>query len=273
MGPAILMRGYGGKTGRRVARVPSPPGSGDSVRFGDEACLHARRGDACVYVCADRLAAARRAAEDGCRVGILDDGLQHRRLARELEIITLPAVRPFGNGRLLPRGPLREGPQALQRAGIIVLAHVPGSASRIAPPPSLLERLGVPILTWRDEITVRPLITGDRTPPPGAPVVLLCGIARPGTFREAMEDAGYRVAAVEAFPDHHPFARRDCDAARERAAQLGVEWILTTAKDAERLASIVDLQRPTICVAELSMVWSDGEAEMLLRSRLRAIVR
>jgi tetraacyldisaccharide 4'-kinase len=273
MAPAILLRGYRGEVRHGVARVPSPPGPHDVARFGDEACLHARAGEAAVYVSPDRREGAERAASEGCRVAILDDGLQHRRLARDLEIIALPAGRPLGNGRLLPRGPLREGTRALERADLIVLSHAGRRSLPSATPELPFARPGVRILSWGDHLDILPLAPGDPVPSPGARVALLCGIARPGPFRDAVEDAGYAVALIEAFPDHHAFTRRECDSVRRRAAGSGIEWILTTGKDAERLKQIAGPGGPAVCIAALSIVWNEADAESLLRVRLGEIGR
>jgi tetraacyldisaccharide 4'-kinase len=273
MAPALLLRGYRGKVRRGVERVPSPPGPGDASRFGDEGCLHARIGDAAVYVSPDRQSAAIQAASDGCRIAILDDGMQHRRLSRDIEIVSLPGDTPIGNGRLLPRGPLREGPLALARADLVVLAHAPEPTPVAASPRIPWVRPDVRILSWHDRITIAPLVSEGPAPSPGERVVLLCGIARPGPFRRAVEEAGYPVVAVEAFPDHHPFSGVECDAVRNHAARLGVRWIVTTAKDAVRLCEIVGTGERTIAVAALMIVWNEADAEAFLRTRLREIVR
>jgi len=282
---AIVLRGYRGEIRHGVGRVPARPEPGDAVRFGDEACLHARRGDATVYVAADRLAAAQRAAEEGKALVILDDGMQHRGLARDLEIVSLPGHRPIGNGRLLPRGPLREGPGALSRADVLILAHAPLDGSAHTREPRFVAlRAGVPIFSWRDRLSFRPMTripatTADPVPagepgsipPPGARVAVLCGIARPEPFRIAVRDAGFEVAWCESFPDHHPFTPMEIAALRARASGDRIPWIVTTEKDEMRIAGIAGAGAPTMLVAELSLDWNEPEAERTLREHLRRI--
>jgi tetraacyldisaccharide 4'-kinase len=270
MHPAILLRGYGRRGRGGGARVPSAIGAAEVAEFGDEACLHARSGAAAVYVGADRRESAERAAADGCTLAILDDGMQHRGLARDFEIVTLPAENPIGNGRLLPRGPLREPQTALARADLIVLAH---SAASVPPPETLaIIRRNAPrtaTLSWKGGLALRPL--SGRMPPPSGTVALLTGVGRPDSFRRAVERAGHRVAWEATFPDHHRFRQREIEAVRRRARADRIEWVLTTAKDEMRLLEIDLGEAPAFCCADLSLAWNDPGAESQLRALLRRI--
>jgi len=119
----IVLRGYGG----RSAHWPREVSDGSAwEEVGDEAVLLARRTGAIVVAGPDRVAAARRAIELGAQIVLSDDGLQHYRLARDLEIAVIDARRGLGNGRLLPAGPLREPRRRLSRVNLIVLTHRAG---------------------------------------------------------------------------------------------------------------------------------------------------
>ena len=200
--------------------------------------------------------------------------MQHRQLARDFEIVTLPADRPLGNGRLLPRGPLREPAEALGRADLIVLSHTP----RSGPETSFLDRADhlapeVPILSWRAEVTVEPLATVGETSIPlekGAPVGIVCGIGRPRRFRRAIEEAGHPVAWVEAFADHHRYAARQIDAVQARAERDRLAAVVTTEKDAVRIGSLQGVRLSGLLVAVLRLVWREDEAREGLRRMLRA---
>ncbi len=114
---AIVSRGYGGRA-RGVTRVTlhSRPSE-----VGDEPLLLARRAHATVFIGRDRVAAARTAVADGADIVLCDDGLQHLALVRQCEIVVIDGQRGFGNGRLLPRGPLRESPRRLRRVNAVVI--------------------------------------------------------------------------------------------------------------------------------------------------------
>ena len=115
---AVITRGYGREAHAGVLSVNA---DSSASAVGDEALLIFRRAQLPVYVCRDRLAAARAAVAAGAQVVIADDGLQHLRLARDFEIALLDAARGLGNGALLPAGPLREPPARLGSVGAVVL--------------------------------------------------------------------------------------------------------------------------------------------------------
>lgn len=194
--PGIVSRGYG-------ARVDEPRGVDPSDRaqdVGDEPLLLAARGGCPVWVGADRVRAARalRAQHPHIDVLVLDDGLQHYRLARDVEIAVVDA-RGFGNGFLLPAGPLREPPSRL-RSVDAVIAHgtsaVSGYAMRLAG-----ERLCR--LDNRSECRDASEFAGRR-------VHAVAGIGDPGRFFADLERLGLDVEP-HAFPDHHPFCAGDLE--------------------------------------------------------------
>lgn len=215
--PAVLSRGYGARSmgsrrGGATWKVPALAGEGDAARYGDEppwlAARAAQHGGAGVWVAPARIHAARAAAAAGADLAILDDGFQHRRLRRDGEIVTLGGRHPFANGRLLPRGPLREPPAALRRADVVVLAGVEPeaageSAGRVRP----WLRDGVPILSWRAMPALLPVRGAG--PAAGEPVLLVAGIAHPERLLEAVARLGQPVAQHRFFPDHHRFTAGD----------------------------------------------------------------
>lgn len=236
---AVLSRGYG-----RTQREPvmfgavfgAPAGAAAPVpsfaQAGDEPLLISRRCPwARLYVGADRVALARRAVEDGATALVLDDGFQHRRLARDVEIVVVDEAAAFGNGHLLPRGPLREPPSALARADLIWL--------RRGPDPSAPGRWPKPVVEAFHE-TGRVLLGGEaravdaRAALPGRPVVAFTGIARPGSFVRSLEAAGARVVTTFAFADHHVFTPAEVAHAGKAAKDAGA-LLITTEKDAVRL--------------------------------------
>jgi tetraacyldisaccharide 4'-kinase len=240
---AVLSRGYGAE--RRDARVVAD-GTRillDAEAAGDEPLLLARRLPGARVLCGPRRAdLARTAVRDlGADALLLDDGFQHRGLARDLDVVVLDAANPFGNGRLLPAGPNREPRGALLRAGVVWLSRVDQAEAGALPPLRALARAA----SGRDPVESRhaPVDVLDgalaRGFGPdalqGRRVLLLAGIARPDGFRRTLATMGAVVAAARVFPDHHRFGRADLAEALRAAAEAGCELVVTTEKDAVRL--------------------------------------
>jgi tetraacyldisaccharide 4'-kinase len=172
------------------------------------------------------------------QVLILDDGFQHRRLARDLDIVLIDALDPWGAGYLLPRGLLREPKSALKRADLIVLTRAdhcePGTKERI-------------LSEIRRASHSRPLIEASFEPvgltnASGAmtqvesiagSVVAFCGIGNPEGFRKTLRGAGMESRLVEfrTFPDHHHYTTTDLDDLARWARNLGADTLITTQKD------------------------------------------
>src|SRR5690606_8303930 len=138
--PGIASRGYGGRAGSAPLHVND---ASDAATVGDEPLLLARRVVCPVVVHPERAAAAGLLAEMGCDVVLLDDGLQHYRLERDFEIAVVDGARGFGNGRLLPAGPLREPVERLESVDRVLLKH-PGAGR-----PAALDRPGLPVTPFR----------------------------------------------------------------------------------------------------------------------------
>jgi len=240
--PAIVSRGYGGNAGRGPLVVAGSTGGPrvEAARCGDEPWLLARTlAGTIVVVGADRVAGAAEARRIGAELILLDDGFQHRRLARDLDVVLLDAVRPFGNGRLLPAGSLREPPDSLGRADVVVLTRaVPGerheeSCRRIA-----RHAPGTPLLRSTHRATGFVDADGAAMPTPDR-VVAFCGIARPASFRASLDALGVAVAAFEPFRDHHPYTVAELGRLRRRAEAEGAV-LVTTEKDMARLIALPD---------------------------------
>ena len=236
--PAVVSRGYGGRAGRGPLVVSTGAGPlYDAATAGDEPYLLARAlaGEALVVVGSDRLAGAREAARLGADVALLDDGFQHRRLARDLDIVLLDASNPFGNYRLLPAGRLREPITSLARADVVIVTR----CRRADEPLWVIERI------VRHHNPEAPLVraghravgfvdrAGHEVARP-ARAVAFCGIGNPARFRIDLAAQGVELLAFEAHRDHHPYTAAElgrlAGLAREREAPL-----VTTEKDLARL--------------------------------------
>lgn len=195
---AVVLRGYGGQhrgTPRLVQLSDNP------ADVGDEAILHARRGAQVVVIGGDRVAAARLAMQHGAELVVCDDGLQHRRLARDYEIVVVDGARGVGNGWPLPAGPLREPASRLESVNAVVVTHRDQGAGSRSPPvrdPLLIDAhfaLGEAVNVVSGER--RPL----RTFASVAPLHAVAAIGHPDAFFRALRAAGLDPA-THALPDH-----------------------------------------------------------------------
>jgi len=219
---AILSRGYGAEAGRN-----------------DEAMvLEENLPDVPHYQAADRVALAQTAIEESeSEVLVLDDGFQHRRLARDLDIVLVDATDPWGGGYLLPRGGLREPRQNLRRTGMLVITRCD------AVDPAELDRLAGVIFGLAPDLPVArtihapvELTNGERRESVeslrGKPVGAFCGIGNPAAFQQTLAGLGADVRAFREFPDHHPYDRKDVVDLEQWATNLPAEAaIVTTQKD------------------------------------------
>ena len=244
----ILSRGYG----RRGREPRSVRADSDWRAVGDEPVLLARRSACPTVVAADRLAGAGALAAQGAQVILADDGLQHLRLARDCEIVVIDGARGFGNGRLLPAGPLREPPRRLQQVDAVVLNGAAEHASLAGrlPPDCLQMRLVGQQAARVDGEPPRCALAEFR----GAPVHAVAGIGNPGRFFSALQGQGLRLIEHR-FADHHAFVAAEL----EFGDQLPV---LMTEKDAVKCASFAN---PRLWYVPVSAEFSPDDARELLR--------
>ena len=236
----FLSRGYGGRE-RGPMRVD--PARHDHRAVGDEPLLLAEI--APTWVGSDRVAAARAAIAAGGEALILDDGFQDPRLAKDLSLLVVDAAYGFGNGRVMPAGPLREPAMVgLRRADAVVLLETAGAGST-PPLPA-----GTPLLRAR----MVPTASLERFR--GRAVLAFAGIGRPARFFDMLREAGCRLVDAVAFADHHRYRPEEVMALCERAARAGAVP-LTTAKDAVRLPPGA---RPMVEVAHVMVEWLDAAA-------------
>jgi tetraacyldisaccharide 4'-kinase len=196
---------------------------------------------AIVVVHPNRIAACDKAVALGADVLILDDGLQHVRVRRDLDLVLLDARAPLGNGRFLPAGPLRDVPRAAQSAGAIVLTRADlasqaqrdqahQTASRIAPAARVFEARHV-LSGFYDVVTPDDTVQ-DLT---GVGVHVLSAIARPADFVRALSTHGATVTGLSAHRDHPAVTMAEVRAACHSAATEGAACVVVTEKDAVRL--------------------------------------
>ena len=220
--PGVVSRGYGGRSGRRPVSVPAV--GANPERFGDEPPIIARRTGVPVVVCRNRVEAVRRLIDEH-RVNIVvsDDGLQHYRLARDIEIAVIDGTRGFGNGRLLPAGPLREPAERLADVDWIVANRQPSG---------LVE--SETVMRVRTLFFVN-LQTGVKMAPARfaalqANVNAVAGVGNPEGFAQTLRALGLSIA-LRPLDDHHRYSGEEI--------QFDNDWpVVCTEKDAVKLRKL-----------------------------------
>ena len=200
---------------------------------------------------------------------ILDDGFQHRRLHRDLDIVLIDATQPLGDGHLFPRGLLREPLSALARAQVVIVTRAtaidrdPAASKRIL---QLERRLGrtLPKATHQP---VELLAQGRDSEPldtvRGKPVFGFCGVGNPESFRRTLLDLGADVRDFLALPDHHNYTRGDVDELIRRASRLPASGLaLTTQKDSVKLR-VAELGNVPLLAVRVGFKLLAGESEVL----------
>lgn len=245
---AVITRGYKGAArgthvvsdGRKVISTP--------YFAGDEPVLIAESLPGTVVIKDKNRTRGARYAIDEAKSGILvlDDGFQHRRLNRDLDIVLLDAENPLGNRRTLPAGFLREPVSALSRADIVVLSKAVGTEAQLA---ERAERLA--------ELISKPVVVTSMVPKcwrlchkaelhwveevKGKRVLAFAGIAKPKSFFDMVESIGAEIAATLPLPDHCNYQKKYLDLIGSHFVTSRAEWIVTTGKDAVKLPGILSL--------------------------------
>jgi tetraacyldisaccharide 4'-kinase len=257
---AILSRGYGTQAG-----------------LNDEALVLAQNlPDVPPLVGPDRVALALTAIEElESEILVLDDGFQHRRLARNLDVVLIDATLPWGYGHLLPRGLLREPPAGLRRAGVVVLTRcdqvsqanldaVRRRIARLAPGVAVVETTHRPIELVNSAGAQQPLETLQ-----GRNVAGFCGLGNPAAFRRTLLDLAANVIAFRAYPDHHAYNLADVEQLRSWARSLPDDTLLlTTQKDLVKLR-VLQLGGRPLWAVRIRLAFRAGQEileEQLLRS-------
>lgn len=232
---AFLTRGYGGQKLHAVQVISIH----DSGTVGDEALLLAAV--APTFVGADRAAGAQAAIANGASVIVMDDGLQNPGLVQDLPLLVIDGATGFGNGRVMPAGPLREpvaAGAARCRAAVLIGPDVRGAATV----------LGIPVL--------QAVLVPDATGLAGRRVLAFAGIGRPSKFFATLAQTGAMIVGQTSYPDHHRYRPAELAVLAKRAASLDAT-LVTTPKDAVRLPLEF---RAQVLVAGVLLRWADEAA-------------
>jgi tetraacyldisaccharide 4'-kinase len=270
----ILTRGYGRRSsGTRVIVSDGNEILSDANQSGDEPLLLAERlkGLAAVICDADRVSAAHWAVENlKSDVFVLDDGFQHLRVARNLNILAIDATNPWGNGKLLPAGILREPLAELTRAECIVITRAddPNSTGQLQREIAAQSK-DCPVFCSQMRLSglrpiqgeLRSLVTAEEIK--ASPVAAFCGIGNPESFFSLLRCDGYQLGHTQVFRDHHIYTQNDIDCFVRESATRGAQILLTTAKDEVKLRSLK---------FELPCYAADIAIEIENHEKLRALI-
>ncbi len=239
-GTAILSRGYRSKlSGRAPVLINDSMGIKFSPSFcGDEPSLLAENlPSTSVIVGKDRTKAAYLAAAKGAKAIILDDGFQHRRLARDFDIVLIDAGLPSEAEHLFPRGLLREDYRSLARADLIVITKAENALQAARAQERVSRYSSAPVVIA--ELAVAKISASRATLPDSVNSLcgaLFCGIARPASFLQAMKNHGLRIISQDFFADHEDFTPAQIGNLAEKAQRAGASYLICTEKDAVKIA-------------------------------------
>ena len=244
---AILSRGYGGLYKGKVLQVSD----GKQVKTGpfeagDEPYLMAKKLEGIpVIISAKRYLAGLFAHENfGTNFFVLDDGFQHLALKRDLDLVLIDAANPFGNGYLLPRGPLREPVTQLGRADAFIITRSAPDGSGDELTNRLMNRFpGKPIFK-SDHLPERIIVPSTGSVHNvdlinGKGIMGFAGIAKPDVFIKTLTELGAELVSFKAFRDHHPYSRREIQELIDERRRLKADYLLTTEKDWVRMEGFV----------------------------------
>jgi tetraacyldisaccharide 4'-kinase len=235
--PVILMRGYMDR------------GFGRHGQNSDEAMmLRSILADIPVLIGADRVKNAQAfLRKNKTDVFLLDDGFQHLRIVRDLDVVAIDTTNPWGNGQLLPRGILRESKEALERAHVFVLTKADLGEEQVAPLKSELQRINPSALiveSIHEPVILLDLRSGEEFDlkwVQAKKIAAVSGIGSPGSFVKILARRGAEIVQDFTFMDHHPYVPSDIDHIVKLCQDAGISTVVTTEKDAVKLKLFLDM--------------------------------
>jgi tetraacyldisaccharide 4'-kinase len=263
---AILTRGYkstGGQDDEPAMLAKNCPG-------------------AAVVVNPDRLAGAFEAVKKHrAQVLTMDDGFQHRRLHRDIDIVTIDATRPFGFGKLLPAGLLREPVTSLKRANAAIitrsdlvlendLSALTDTLKRISPNMAVAQAIHSPLyaISAGDKKILLEHLRGKT-------VFAFCGIANPDAFFSTVETIGAKIVGTRAYDDHYSYTIESVEQIQKQAKQAGAEMVITTEKDFNKISSLLKKTDPIVAYLAVKMKFVYGQEQItgLIEGALKGKIR
>jgi tetraacyldisaccharide 4'-kinase len=258
--PAILLRGY----------KPTAEGISDEA----EVLRAALAGRVPVIVDPDRIRGAAKAIQEypQITVFVLDDAMQHRRAARNFDLVLVNATNPFGFDHILPRGLLREPMDGLKRAGAFLITHASeASAPELERIESTLREHNSSAGIFRADHQITGFLDAEGRPvdPTGKKFFAFCGLGSPGSFFAGLVERLGEPVGRQAFPDHHSFTSADLNDLQSAAGKSGAEFLITTQKDWAKISH----HRGSVPIlrAELAVRFRPNDEDLLFNSILKSL--
>ncbi len=250
---AILSRGYRAQAEKFSAPVLLSRGQGTlhpATFCGDEPYLLAQRlPKVIVIVGKNRYQSSNMAARIGAHVIIMDDGMQHRRIARDLEVVVIDVRDPYGQGYYLPRGLLREGISSLSRADLIILNHAEDRDNYTKVKREISEHTSAPIVATKMEVVTVFDIDNQSFPGiEGKKVGMFCGIAHPDYFRKTLQDMKVEVVGEYLMADHESVQANQLIQFSNTCKAKGAKFLICTEKDRVKISNSLGLSLPILWV-------------------------
>lgn len=263
----VLSRGF--KAGHKKGILQISQGKGplfSQQMCGDEPFFLAENSRASIWIGKDRICSAKLAEQEGVSLLILDDGMQHRRLARDVEIVVIDATDPLGEGQFLPSGKLREDPKRLFFADLIVLTHVKDEAHYTQ------------VSTLLTKYTSAPCVGAQylckTVLEPGLKAAVFCGIGNPQHFLNMVRTLGVDLVETLILPDHDAPSVQKLKAFAQKSCVKGASCLLCTEKDAVKLSSFPKLEIPILPVGvELEIVYGKEHWNAMIEKVKKQVVR
>lgn len=273
--PAILSRGYGGAFERKGGIVSNGNSIlADSTQAGDEPLMMAKQLAGIPLIVGRRRyrSGLKAVNKFGCDLIILDDGFQHLSLFRNLNIVLMDALRPIGNGYLLPRGILREPMSALVDADAVIFTRSPSKK-----PPLVAEILPFmrrfPIFWAKQDAYIDHIFNGSKKIDgpalnnlKGKKVYLFSGIARNNDFHQTITATKAKVMGHDMFGDHHRYTKYEIDTIIKMAIKTRSDWLLTTEKDFARITPPIQWPLPFAAVGVKVRFSNDAFDQFVLKA-------
>ena len=248
--PAILTRGYRRRTPHVSIVIPQGMHASTDIT-GDEAQIYVKRRQAHVGIGADRYATGLAVLKhEHVDVFVMDDGFQHRMLARKVDIVLIDALDPFGGGEVFPLGRLREPVEQLRRGDIFVLTRVEPNQQTCGIEQQL-QRWNPAAPVFRSRVVFKHWQGGQ----PSGRVAAFCALANPRTFWRTLEALGIHARRRWEFPDHHVYTPAETRRIAWQAKQAGYSYIVTTEKDYMNLAEreLAEFEGLEVCWLEIDI--------------------
>jgi len=230
-----------------------------------------------VYVGRDRIKTAKEALSYGANTIVLDDGFQHRRLKRDIDIVLIDSTNPFGNGHLFPGGILREPVKSLKRASFIVLTKIDKAGRNLDKTEKSLRKLlpKTPILHALHkafsllDIAQNKEVSLDALK--GKKVFILSAICDPGYFKYTVSQIGVDIVREFIFQDHYNYKEKDIENILKEAKALNIDTVITTEKDLVKLKTLLSEKSEDLnfLVLKIKLEIVKGQEELDARLHLR----